>query len=449
MRARALAAPWLALGALVCTTGVARAADEEPTPVRTEAPCSVPRFDGKLVSEVWPADCDGGSCVTPRALTLENAEGQAVFGVDGLTAIGGPPALECKDGFVVLSYEGEALHFEFHAGRLRLSLADSRRIAGLWAAPEARTRSGIVSHANLALTLSLVQNGLRGRDLPRPTGVEDEIADLTLLVSIRDQIRAGRFQPAEEILSLVETSRVQSRPHRLSPRVATHVVELRHELDQARRRTLPFSLGPRRFVGGAERVLRTPLDAGGPPELFFRGAELCVVAVAPAHDEPAVEPAWPEDAMHCFAPAATSSRGSEPRALPRSSTAELARVAGVDVKDLLAVVEGEALLVVARGELVLVRGPTVTETVSPARARELVAGSEGTRLVTRTASYFADSRHIAQIAGERAKTWDVFDKPPDGVAWVGTPLVSPDQRWVVAQSGDGAHAVSLWVFPIR
>jgi hypothetical protein len=34
-----------------------------------------------------------------------------------------------------------------------------------------------------------------------------------------------------------------------------------------------------------------------------------------------------------------------------------------------------------------------------------------------------------------------------GVYWVGAPLVSPDQRWLVAQSGN--EPVTLWVFPVR
>ncbi len=439
------------LGALVYAPSPAFAADEVTTPVRTDVACNLSHFEGKLVNRVWPEACRPHEpCRIARELTLETGDGKAVFGVDGTTAAGGPgpPSLACSDGFVVLRYLGEELRFDFHGGHVRLAPAERVRISGLWAGPEARTPSGIDSHALLARTLDLVRNGIAGLALPRPSGVDDELVELMILVSVRDQLRAGQFQAAEDVLTAFDASGAAAKPS-LPRKIATRVSLLRHELAEARRRTLPFSLGPRRFVGGAERLLRTPLDVGGPPELFFRGAELCVVDVAPALAGSSAEPAWPEETMHCFVPEATSSPGSEPREEPRSSLTKLGHFDGEGAGALLAVLDGDAVLEIADGELALVRGSAVTETISPARARELVAGSAGTRLVTRTASYFSDSRHIAQVAGAKAKTWDIFGKPPDGVSWVGTPLVSPDERWVVAQSGDGSHAVSLWVFPIR
>jgi hypothetical protein len=450
VKARAVRCASLLLGALLCAPRPARAADGTPAPARTRAPCSLPHFEGTLVSKTWPPVCSPGRpCVTARELTLEDAEGTAVFGIDATTAAGalGPPALACDQGFVVLRYRGEQLRFDFHGGRIRLEPGDRGRIVELWSAPEARTRQGIDAHAVLAGALGLVRNGAGALALSPPAGVDDELVDTAILVSARDQLRAGRFQLADDGMAALEAAGAP--PRALPRKIVTRLRVLRHELAAARRRTQPFALGPRRFAGGAHRTLRTPLDPGGPPDLFFRGAELCVVDVAPARAESAAAPAWPEDGMHCFEPAARTPRAGEPAALPRSSLSEVARLDDANTGDVLAVLDGGALLELSGRELVLVRALGRKEPISPAEARELVAGSAGSRLVTRTASYFSDPRHIAQVAGDEAMTWEVFGPAPDGTRWLGTPLVSPDERWVTAQSGDGAGAVSLWVFPIR
>lgn len=448
---------WRVLVAVVALSGTPRtvlADDAQPKPVRTETPCSVPHFTGTIVERAWQKACaTGAPCSTDHELTLENADSVRVFGVHAATqtADPAPPSLACSEGFIVLRWQGQALRFEVRDGGLRLSPADHRRIADLWRTPEARTPEGIAAHDALAAELALVAAGLDHSERRLPGAVDAELVAVADLVSIRDHLRAGQFQVAADGLARLEARQAESQARQSARTLAPHLVELRHELAAARRRTQPFSLGPRRLVGGAQRVLRTPLDAGGPPELFFRAAELCVADVAPEAPAPPLRSAWPEDRMYCFTPGAATPRESEPRTLPASSAANVvASEAGPAWnRALLAVVDGDALLEVSHGELALVRSGAATEQVSPARARELVAGSAGTRLLARTASYFTDSERVVQVAGAATKTWEVFGLPPEHVQWVGTPLVSPDQRWVVAQSGDGHHAVSLWVFPIH
>ncbi|HTQ04848.1 MAG TPA: hypothetical protein VMI54_13375 [Polyangiaceae bacterium] len=465
---------FVALGA---TSSVSLAAEGDAA-ATAETACVLPHFSGKIVMRVPPGDCPSGrSC---RALALEDASGRRVFGVEAAMD-GDVPALACDAGFVVLRWLGQELRFDFHAGALRLAPDDRRRVAGSWQAPAARTENGFEAHAHLADLLMLARAGLHDGRAP-PAGLDEELVGLVELAMVKDRVRSGAFQLADDLLTDFERAQSPSAPPagRLPRELWVHVVELRHELDDARRRSLPFSLGPRRFVGGAERMLETPLDVERAPELFFRGAELCVVDVAP--ESRPFEPSaaeWPEDRMRCFVPSATSAAESEPRASPASAAANLAHLDAssawnrcrsstlvsqkpfpddantceggpvVALDHLLAVVDGDAMLAVSHGELELVRSATVTETISPAHARELVAGSAGTRLFAGTASYFLDARRLVQVAGAETRTWRLLGEPPKGTAWVGVPLVSPDQRWVVAQSAAGLHApVSLWVFPI-
>lgn len=431
--------------------------------------CNLPHFSGTLVVSEAPASC-APACPTRRVLTLEKRGGdgaEPLFGVERTYTFRDepPPVLSCAGGKLTLHWLEQEVSFELRHGALQLAFADRRRLSRFWPTPAQAARS-IEAREALGRVLELVLDGVDGRDPPIPGGVDRELTGLVELAATRDHLRAGDFQLADERISSLE----HAAPSALPRAVALHVRELRQELDAARLRTLPFSLGSRRAAGTALHPLEGPTQPGSAPALFFRGSELCVVEVGPRSAE-----APPDRLMHCFAPGG-SPGPSEPRALPPSSGERLAvrdfdsvadhcrglvvatqRSApdgprpcqGVPAQDLLAVLDGDAMLAVADGGLELVRSPTAVDEVSPADARALVARSAGTRLFTRTASYFLAGGLVAQVAGGEEKTWDVLGKPPAGTSWVGTPLVSPDQRWVVAQSGNGDGPVSLWVFPIR
>ncbi len=42
------------------------------------------------------------------------------------------------------------------------------------------------------------------------------------------------------------------------------------------------------------------------------------------------------------------------------------------------------------------------------------------------------------------KRWDLRGPPPKGETWTGAPLISPDQRWIVAQSAKTGR-VKRWL----
>jgi hypothetical protein len=63
-------------------------------------------------------------------------------------------------------------------------------------------------------------------------------------------------------------------------------------------------------------------------------------------------------------------------------------------------------------------------------------------------SYFLERGRLARVGQSEDKTWHVLGPAPDGAYWLSTPVVSPDQRWVAAQSGTSERDVTVWAFPV-
>jgi hypothetical protein len=293
----------LVLAAWVLTARVACAADAAPAPKITEKACHLPHFSGEIETVLEPADCSSGRCQSEFDVALLTPDRTIVYSVKGSSGRGDPPlpTLGCEGRYLVLRWRAQSLRLEVGSDRrLTLAAADARRVSELWRAPAARTPKERVAHVSLRALLELAYTGLFGVNPLVLEGIDENVIELAELVVIRDQLRGGDLK----------------------------------------------------FVGGAPRRLRAPFETGGPPELFFRGSELCV-AEAPSR-------------MRCFAPDATEARDPEPLVLPAN-------------------------------------------------------GSAGTRLQPGKATGAANGAEQA--------------------------LVSPDQRWVVAQIGNPGEPVSLWVFP--
>jgi len=295
--------PALLLAVCVLVTRLAFAGDAAPTPKITEKACRLPQFSGTVETVLEPQDCSSGRCRREFDVSLIDANRTIIYGVKGSIGRGDPPlpSLDCEGRYLVLRWRGQKLRLELEQDHLlRLAPADGRRVSELWKAPPARTPKELGVHVALRALLELAYTGPFGINSLVLEGIDEHVIQLAELVVIRDQLQGGDLK----------------------------------------------------FVGGVPRKLRAPFETSGPPELFFRGAELCVVD-APSR-------------MRCFAPDATEAREPEPVVLP-------------------------------------------------------AGGSAGTRLSAATS---LEGTHLAERA-----------------------LVSPDQRWVVAQIGKPDGPVSLWVFP--
>jgi hypothetical protein len=245
------------LAALALTARVVFAADAQPAPKVTERACHLPQFDGKLETVVEPEDCSSGRCQREFDVSLLTPDRTIIYGVKGALGHGDPPlpSLACTGRYVVLRWRGQQLRLELeHDHLLKLAAADGRRVSELWKAPAAQSPKELGAHVSLRAILELAYTGPFGMNSLVLEGIDESIIELAELVVIRDQLRGGDL----------------------------------------------------RFVGGVPRKLRAPFETGGPPELFFRGSELCV-ADAPSR-------------MRCFAPDATEARDPEPLVLPANGS---------------------------------------------------------------------------------------------------------------------------------
>jgi hypothetical protein len=220
-------------------------------------------------------------------------------------------------------------------------------------------------------------------------------------------------------------------------------------------------------LGALKKPQALPIDPGVSPTLFWRRGEVCVVQ---------------EDAsrtMRCYAPDARRWGPLQPIALPTSSGRDLKRVEisswgiescmdrsslsmvvrkdipdnsvtpcqqspGSELEDVLAVVDGNVFL---RVGFQLDRGGLQGEPLTVAAANTAYARSAGGLLAGNGTLRFLRDGRLARIADDAQHRWDVLGAPPAGHAWAAPPLVSPDQRWVVAQS-ELAGSVTLWLFAL-
>jgi hypothetical protein len=116
---------------------------------------------------------------------------------------------------------------------------------------------------------------------------------------------------------------------------------------------------------------------------------------------------------------------------------------GSDLADVLAVVDGSALL---RVGFQLDRGGKEAEPLTQALANAAFARSAGGLLTGSGNARFLRDGRLALIADDGEHRWDVLRAAGAAESWAAPPLVSsPDQRWVVTQSQQ-SESVALWLF---
>jgi hypothetical protein len=474
---------------------LARAQDEAPE-IR-ESPCALPDgVERKLVTAVSTPTCGAHACAVEKSQAIVGPGDAREFGISEM--LGDDEAgveLACGDRGLSLALEGSTLHLLVQGGRPRLDPADAAAIRDTWREHASGKPERIARLQNLR---ALVRTAL-GAEV-EVAGVDHELVDVLSLAEVRERIVSGDFEAAQATLASLghrekatavkPALRFPVRPMTfpghaptepaLSPQSSRRRAELVRLLEAARAKSVTVKLGPRRRVGSAARWLRGPSEIGEAPTLFFDSGKLCVADVAPYRSGVAREtlPPPPTGRMRCFAPNAAPPADDEAYRPPASSGNRLTYrdftspynqcrgmvVAihvgtpqgphpcqggpGVALEDVLAIVDRDAMLTLGAAGLELVRGPGKVEKVAPGAVAAIVARSAGTRLFVQGSSYFLERGRVARVGQSEDKTWLVLGPPPDGTYWLGTPVVSPDQRWVAAQSGRNERNIEVWVFPI-
>jgi hypothetical protein len=481
---------------LACAPARAFAQDAEPPEIHEEA-CALPDGRSRKLVTTRSAPMCGQVCSREQSLAVVDANEQRVFGVS--ETLGEDEAgitLSCGSRGLTLALDGEELHVLVD-GRLRLDSADARAIRGSWREPSTGKAERIT---RLQTLQALIRIALDAQE--QVVDLEQELADVLELVEARERIASGDFEGAQATLAHLgfrdkakgprAALPLLSRPFGvafgvgraetpLSPESRRRRAELLRLLETTRKKSTPVKFGTRRLVGSAPRLLRGPSEVGEVPTLFFEGGKLCIadVKLAPYGVRPETLPPPSSGRMRCFPPSGSPPAADEVYRAPASSGERVKYrdftspynqcrgmvVAiqpgtpegphpcqggpGVPLEDVLAIVDRDAILALGTNGLELVRGPGKVENVARTLAAAIVARSAGTRLLAASSSYFLTRGRLARVGESEEKTWTLLGPPPAGVYWIGIPVVSPDQRWVAAQSGNGDRDVKVWVFPVR
>ena len=438
---------------------------------------------GRLRTVQEPTAC-GRYCTTTTRFTVEDADGTPLLGLtndqftgpelseeDGYRPLLG---VRCQRGAVVLTLEERddvALTFRWDekSGRLRLvhtAAVQRALVLSPLSGADAERRAAVRALARAALE-GAAAAGPDGGPASQLGGIDQAFVDGLTLSTARDAIEAGAWERGEQIVNQVSASWPSRRAQPFQPPLSLRkrAAQLREELADRRNDSEPVHVLSRTRLGTLKKVQALPIDPGLAPTLFWRRGEVCVAQ---------------EDAsgtMRCYAPEARrwgprlpvetpvssarglkqldfGSRGMESclsgpslalvvrKEVPDDRVNPCERGPGSDLADVLAVVDGSALL---RVGFQLDRGGNEGEPLSVALANEAFARSAGGLLTGNGSSRFLRDGRLALVADDGERRWDVLRAAGPGQSWAAPPLVSPDQRWVVAQSQQGG-TVTLWLF---
>lgn len=374
------------------------------------------------------------------------------------------PLLECRPGALhVWSDRGEPdtgldLRFDVKSGQFRASAAllaaelDARDKPATGALAERRLR--------LAEAVDAVHEGAPSEihgvanDL---VAVSAELSAGLWLSIARDTIQAGAWASAERVLDEHLT-----RP--LTAPLEQRLTQTRRLLADLRAQSQPLQVVARRRLGVTTKQQTLPIDAGESPTLFWRRDQLCVMQ----EDAPARE-------MRCYSTASgkwlakealllPASSGQNlksldfsgldsercagtyslwialPKRLPDNAAALCEESPGTDVERLVAVVDGDAIL---RDSAELDTGTLPATNLTEAQVQAAFARSAGGLLAGHGCRFLSNGL-LARLSASSEQQWEVRGAAPPDESWLGPPLVSPDQKWAVAQSGRTGK-VTLWL----
>jgi len=463
----------LALILLLAPAGAAADDDDDDDP---DAPEKVDTVEcllgkgakGKLETTTDRESCGSGGCSQDETVVVYDAKGDALIGVENRSGdFENPPefTIDCHDGAVEVKGSGVAVTFSYDAPqrRLRLPAALGKTIE--------QARGAIAKGDKAAARERLAE--LLDEVVPKPPepnhwpgtpilGVDrDQVQSLWLSV-MRDKIEAGQWAKGEAMLW-----RVPDAPPP-APAVARQRQALVGRLAALRKKSVPIVAAARRRIGTTLNLLFDPLAAELPPGIFWRKESLCV----------AQEDHKPPTEMRCFDPATRRWAPREPLDKPRGSGEALRRIdypeiyrcygrfivqktvpetdksicssdaPGENDEALVAIVDGDALLVEDGKGLRLNRGPKNNQNLSWPQAAALLETSGGTYLAGDGCCRFLPDGRLARL-GNSEQSWELRGDPPPGERWAGLPLVSPSQRWAVLISKGEAPATTVWLLGLK
>jgi hypothetical protein len=452
----------LLLACFVASDASAEGEDDDVS--RISEPCELaPGTVARVVTELHRQSCGNESCSQQKTIVISLDEtplvSVAVF--LGGAVPGTDVNVECERHVVRLSAldvpESPRLEFGYDPGRGGLVLLSGARdlVERAWQRPASSDPEGSPFSGALRGLLETVS----APDNVAIEGMADLSAALELLAA-RDALAAGFLERAEHGVLRVQAS--------LSPVLETRRRRLAREIQAVRQRTLPLRLVERRSIGTALAVQKLPLDVGELATLFWRNDELCVVA----EETPAA-------AMRCYAAARGRWGPPVPVARPTSSGHELTSIElphvlrcsggyvtqrttppgptpcnggpGESSSELVGIVDRDAMLLERGRAFVLNRAPARDEARSVRAGNELLRRSAGSFVVGDGCCRFLQSGALRRLGDDDERVFDVLGPPPAGESWLGPPLASPDQRWVVAQSGfrPGPRSITLFLFRVE
>jgi hypothetical protein len=440
-----------------------------------------------------PRTCGGGGCGTRTTITVHDRDGDRLLSLtsDEGDATGDEIAADvrCPPGFLEVhagSPPAEvALRLRFDARTRRLRLDGPPPEVDGWKRPPL-SGDAAKKRRDLARLLDAVLGGGEG-DRPGDgdgswvfnavDGVDRRLRDGLWTLVARDQVEAGDWDDAQASLARAEDTGGSDGPMARPPAPGTRrqAAAVRKLLAEARRRTMPVTVADRRRLGTALEPQKLPIDAGGGATLFWRAGELCVI-----------QEETPPRNMRCHAPAAKSWGPAVPIEPPENDGRGLKQVlavgphvqrctgapevimvlppdapddkanpcrddGGVELGAVLAIVDGGKLLIRGgRRGFTLTRGHAIGRAdIDPPAAFALLRQSAGGLLVGDGCCVLSRAARLTRLQGGGAQeSWDLRGPPPPGETWTGAPLVSPDQRWVVAQSAKPGGRVTLWLYAV-
>jgi hypothetical protein len=458
-------------------------AAEEETPAEEEEPdrgevkreeCEV---KGRVLTLVTAFDsiCDGIECHHSEDLTVEDRDGTVLLAASNEhmsfrssrenTGEEDDVSLACQEGELLIrgaGYQSLALGYDRKRRRLHLpakviALARDREKVNEDELPGERAGTGNLLEALLA--------GQERKDEgPRPTaigGLDRTFVRSFWLAAARERIVAGAWASGETLLESVVDEPEKPLPAPIKKRRAQLLALLR----SARASTVPVRVLERRRLGSTLAAQKLPTEAGERATMFWVGRELCVV-----------QEEQPPRAMRCHAPDRKAWNPAVAIAVPDSGGHHLKAVhhdsseaceegtfvmqdhlkesdenpcqsgPGEPIERLLAVVD--------RNVMLLTDGPEYQPYLDRDGTNAPLAMTEVTATMARSAGglvagegccrFFPDGM-LTRLGTDGEQRWDVRGEPPKGERWVGSPLVSPDQRWAVLQSQLDSGRVTLWL----
>jgi hypothetical protein len=433
-----------------------------------QSACQLGKAVGSLETETTRESCGSGGCSQDETIVVYDAKGTALLGIKNqLGDFENPPqfAVDCHDGAVEVKGTGVSVTFAYDVKRRCLALpgAVRKQVESARGAPAKGDKAA--ARERLAELLEAVVDKPPGPNETAGTpivGVEyADVQSLWLSVA-RDKIEAGDWQAGEETLQRHLTA-----PPALAARVEPQRAALAARLAALRRQSVPIVVTSRRKIGSTLALQYYPLAADLPTGIFWRDESLCI----------AQEDHKPPTEMRCLNPVTRKWAPREPLKKPRSRGENLRSLSypevdrctggfvvqktvpetdksvcggapGEDDDALVAVVDGDALLLESGKGLRVNRGPKKDKSVTWREATALLATSGGTYLAGEGCCRFLTDGKLARL-GNPAQSWEIRGELPKGERWIVPPLVSPSQKWAVAISKGEGPAPMLWLLGLK